>query len=61
MTTEKTDQAVWRYGIISRLLHPHEEDSTQENELIRLASRPFRKPDGGTVTFSGSLKREVCS
>lgn len=58
MTTEKTDQAVWRYGIISRLLHPNEEDATLQNELTRLASRSFRKPDGRTVTFSPETLRK---
>jgi hypothetical protein len=58
MTTEKTDQAVWRYGIISRLLHPNEEDATLANELTRLASRSFRKPDGRAVTFSPETLRK---
>jgi len=54
----KTDQAVWRYGIISRLLHRNEEDATLENELTRLAARPFRKPDGRAVTFSPETLRK---
>jgi transposase InsO family protein len=57
-TSEKTDQAVWRYGIISRLLHRNEEDSTLQDELTRLASHPFRKPDGGVVSFSPETLRK---
>ena len=57
-TPAKTDQAIWRYGIISHLLHRNEEDSTLENELIRLASRYFRKPDGRSITFSPETLRK---
>jgi transposase InsO family protein len=57
-TSEKTDQSVWRYGIISRLLHRNEEDSTLQNELTQLASHPFRKPDGGVVSFSPETLRK---
>lgn len=56
--SDKTDQAVWRYGIISRLLHRNEEDGTLENELIRLASQSFRKSDGDAVSFSSETLRK---
>lgn len=51
-TPDKTDVAVWRYGIISRLLHRNDEDGTLEDSLIQLASRTYRKPDGRTVSYS---------
>lgn len=58
-TPAKTDQAVWRYGIISRLLHRNEEDATLENELTRLTARPFhRKPfeNGCTATDTAAFR-----
>lgn len=51
-TPDKTDVAVWRYGIISRLLHRNDEDGTLEDSLIQLASRTYRKPDGRIVSYS---------
>ncbi len=51
-TAEKTELAVWRYGIISRLLHRNEEDGTLAQDLQQLATQPFRKPDGRSVSFS---------
>jgi transposase InsO family protein len=57
-TPEETDLATWRYGIISRLLHRNEEDDPLENELIRLASHPFLKPDGRSVSFSPETIRK---
>ncbi len=59
MTThDKTDLAVWRYGIISRLLHRNEEDGTLEQDLLQLAARPFRRPDGRSVSFSHETIRK---
>lgn len=59
MTTPvKTDLAVWRYGIISRLLHRNEAEESLENELNRLAAQPFRKPDGTLVSFSPETIRK---
>lgn len=57
-STDKTDIAVFRYGIISSLLHRDEEDGTLENELIRLASKTFLKPDGRRATFSPETLRK---
>lgn len=59
MTTEDTTElAVWRYGIISRLLHRNEEDGTLEQELRALAAQPFRRPDGRSVSFSPETIRK---
>ena len=54
----KTDLAVWRYGIISRLLHRNEAEETLENELKQLAAQVFRKPDGALVSFSPETVRK---
>ncbi len=56
--SEKTELAVWRYGIISPLLHRHEEGESLENDLIRLASYPYRKLDGNFATFSPETLRK---
>lgn len=59
MTTPKTTElAVWRYGIISCLLHRNEEDGTLEDDLRRLAAQPFRRPDGSSVRFSPETLRK---
>lgn len=51
-TPDLAELAVWRYGIISILLHRNEEEETLEEVLIRLASRQYRKPDGRFVSYS---------
>lgn len=57
-TVDKTELAVWRYGIISRLLHRNEEEGTLEQELQQLAAKPFRRPDGRSVSFSPETMRK---
>lgn len=57
-TADKTELAVWRYGIISRLLHRNEEDGTLDQDLKQLAAQPFRKPDGRSVSFSPETIRK---
>ena len=57
-TPDKTELAVWRYGIISRLLHRNEGEGTLEEELRELAYQPFRRPDGGSATFSPETLRK---
>jgi putative transposase len=57
-TPAKTDLAVWRYGIVSRLLHRNEAEETLENELTLLAAQTFRKPDGTLVSFSPETIRK---
>jgi transposase InsO family protein len=59
MTTEdKTELAVWRYGIISPLLHRNEEDGTLDQELQALATQPFRRLDGSSVSYSPETIRK---
>lgn len=50
--------AVWRYGIISSLLHRNDEEGTLENDLIQLASLSFRKLDGSFATYSPETLRK---
>lgn len=57
-TSEKIDLAVWRYGIVSRLLHGNEKIATLDDELVQLASQTFRKPDGTVVSFSKETIRK---
>lgn len=56
-TPDETKTAVWRYGIISSLLHRDEED-TLNNELLKLADHSFRKPDGRTRFYSPETLRK---
>ena len=51
-TSDIPEIAVWRYGIISKLLHRNEEDGTLEDCLLQLASQTYRKPDGSKVSYS---------
>lgn len=57
-TMDKTELAVWRYGIISRLLHRNDEEGTLEQDLQQLAAKPFRKPDGSSTSFSSETLRK---
>ena len=57
-TPDKTETAVWRYGIISPLLHRNEEEETLNNELLKLAAHSFRRPDGRTLSFSPETLRK---
>jgi len=57
-TSEKADLAVWRYGIISALLHRNEEDGILEDDLLQLAARSFRTLDGGVVSYSPETLRK---
>ena len=49
---KQTDLAVWRYGIISHLLHRGDAEESLEHELIRLAAKTFVATDGRTVRYS---------
>lgn len=51
-TPDMAELAVWRYGIISILLHRDHEEETLEEALIRLADRQYRKLDGRLVSYS---------
>jgi len=57
-TPDETETAVWRYGIISPLLHRNEEEETLNNELLKLAAHSFRRPDGRTLSFSPETLRK---
>jgi hypothetical protein len=56
-TPDLAELAVWRYGIISILLHRNEEE-TLEEALISLADRQYRKPDGRFVSYSPETLRK---
>lgn len=58
MTPDKTDLAVWRYGIISALLHRTEDEGTLDSGLQQLACRSFRRLDGRTASFSPETLRK---
>jgi transposase InsO family protein len=57
-TADQTELAVWRYGIISRLLHRSDDDGPLENALQQLAAQPFRKLDGSRASFSPETLRK---
>ena len=57
-TPDSADLAIWRYGIISILLHRNEEEETLEEALIRLSSLQYRKPDGRFVLYSSETLRK---
>ena len=57
-TPDETETAVWRYGIISPLLHRNEEEETLGHELLKLAEHSFRRPDGRTLSFSPETLRK---
>jgi putative transposase len=55
---KQTDLAVWRYGIISHLLHRGDAEESLEHELIRLAAKTFVGTDGRTVRYSPETLRK---
>lgn len=57
-TLDPAELAVWRYGVISILLHRNEEDGTLEDALILLASQQYRKLDGKFVSYSPETLRK---
>lgn len=57
-SVDETDIGVWRYGIISTLLHRNEEDGTLESDLQHLAGRHYRRPDGRSASFSSETLRK---
>lgn len=57
-TNDQTETALFRYGIISPLLHRNEDDGPLENELIRLSARTFVRPDGRRVAYSPETLRK---
>lgn len=57
-TPDVAELAVWRYGIISNLLHRNEEEETLEEALIKIASGQYRKPDGSFVSYCPDTLRK---
>ncbi len=57
-TSDSAELAVWRYGIISTLLHRNVEEQTLEEALIRLSSQQYRRLDGRFVSFSPETLRK---
>ena len=57
-TPDKTETALWRYGLISRLLHRDVEEETLDEVLQQLAARSYRRPDGTWTTFSPETIRK---
>ncbi|MFH0919237.1 MAG: DDE-type integrase/transposase/recombinase [Fibrobacterota bacterium] len=51
------DMALWRYGIISPLLHRHEDSPPLYRELSTLAERVYYTPDGKEKKFSADTLR----
>lgn len=58
VTPDLVELAVWRYGIISTLLHRNEEEETLEEALNRLSSQQYRKSDGRFVLYSPETLRK---
>jgi transposase InsO family protein len=52
------DKALWRYGVISPLLHQDPNGLTQGQVLASLAGRTFVEPDGGHVKVSEETLRK---
>jgi len=52
------DLAIWRYGIISRLLHRIDAEDSLEHELIRLAATTFSTSDGKAKRYSAETLRK---
>ena len=55
---KQTDLAVWRYGIISHLLHRSDAEESLEDELLRLAAKTFVRADGQAVRYSAETLRK---
>ncbi len=51
------DDALWRFGIISPLLHPTDEQWQLHKEIERLSRKSFLKPDGTEVRRSPDTLR----
>ncbi len=57
-TPDLAELAVWRYGIISSLLHRNSDEVTLEEALIQVASMQYQKPDGRFVSYSPETFRK---
>ena len=52
------DKALWRYGIISPLLHKSDDDPSLAHMLRKLSQKEFLRPDGTRVRLSGETLRK---
>ena len=51
-------KALWRYGIISPLLHRRDDDPTMADMLCSLAKKTFIRPDGAPIALSAETLRK---
>jgi len=51
-------KALWRYGIISPLLHRRDDDPTLADMLCSLAKKTFIRPDGVPIALSAETLRK---
>ena len=58
MDENKQDRALWRYGIISCLLHRNADDLTLTDMLHDLGQRIYIRPDGSQVMLSPETLRK---
>jgi len=52
------NKALWRYGIISPLLHRRDDDPTMADMLRSLAKKTFIRPDGVPIALSAETLRK---
>lgn len=52
------DIGIWRYGIISSLLHQHPDDGPMYLQLESLSQRPYYHPDGRQLQYSPETLRK---
>jgi transposase InsO family protein len=58
MSTTKQDLALWRYGIISSLLHRDANEESLTDLLRQLSSRIYIRPDGSQLSISAETIRK---
>jgi len=58
MSTAKQDLALWRYGIISCLLHREANEVTLADMLHEMCQRIYIRPDGAQVVISSETMRK---
>ena len=58
MTENDCDKALWRFGIISPLLHRSDDDPAMADMLGSLAKKIFIRPDGSPIELSAETLRK---
>lgn len=58
LSEQQQDIALWRYGIISPLLHRGVNDRLMQEALTDLACKNYRHPSGESMTFSPETLRK---